>query len=250
MIDHSLPCPKGGLVLERHDENAYEWEALGARALVPSAITYKPKINSRTVKGERNDPGERQEVGTADDGADIVGEYQGGSGHTVNVADRLAGRPGQVEVPAELRADVSAHGFWKRGTTTMFYIRIANLDVGSYLRMTPENVLAKAEMEKKDLYLQACLERRQTFTPMFYSLDGMPVVDSLAAQKILVALLRYKQKREYSEICGLVRTRMSLVLVRSNSLLLRVPWGKGERIRHQPELTDGALMVLMLPWRG
>ena len=48
----------------------------------------------------------------------------------------------------------------------MFDIRIFNLDAGSYLRMTPEKALAKAEKEKKDLYLQACLERRSTFTPM------------------------------------------------------------------------------------
>ena len=54
--------PKGGLVLARHDDAANEWGALGAWALVPSAITYKPKINSRTVQGERTGAGARQEV--------------------------------------------------------------------------------------------------------------------------------------------------------------------------------------------
>ena len=54
----------------------------------------------------------------------------------------------------------------------MFVIRIVNLDAGSYLRMTPEKVLAKAEKEKKNLYLQACLEHRRTFTPMVYSADS------------------------------------------------------------------------------
>ena len=48
----------------------------------------------------------------------------------------------------------------------MFDIRIANLDMGSYLRMTPEKALAKVEKENKYFYLQACLERRRTFTPM------------------------------------------------------------------------------------
>ena len=56
----------------------------------------------------------------------------------------LEKRPGQVEVPAESRADVSAHGFLKWGTTAMFDIRIFNLDAGSCLRMTPEKALAKA----------------------------------------------------------------------------------------------------------
>ena len=36
-------------------------------------------------------------------------------------------------------------------------IRIINLDAGSYLLMTPEKALAKAEKEDKDLCLQACL---------------------------------------------------------------------------------------------
>ena len=55
------------------------------------------------------------------------------------------GRLGQVQVPAESRADVSAHSLWKRGTTAMFDIQISNLDADSYLRMTPEKALAKAE---------------------------------------------------------------------------------------------------------
>ena len=58
-IEHALSCPKGGLVLARHNDAAKEWGALGAWALVPSAITYEPKINSRTVQGERTGAGAR-----------------------------------------------------------------------------------------------------------------------------------------------------------------------------------------------
>ena len=58
-----------------------------------------------------------------------------------------------VTVPAESRADVSAYVFWKWGTTAMFDIRISNIDVGSYLCMTPENALAKPEKDKEDKYL-------------------------------------------------------------------------------------------------
>ena len=72
-IEHALSCPKGGLVLERHDDTAKEWGALGYRYLVPSAITYKPKINSRTVQGGSTRAGERQYSGAADVGADILG---------------------------------------------------------------------------------------------------------------------------------------------------------------------------------
>ena len=69
------------------------------------------------------------------------------------------------------RADVSAHALWKQGTTTRFDIHIVNLNAGSFLRMIPEKAIAKAENEKKDLYLQDFLERRRNFTPMVYSTD-------------------------------------------------------------------------------
>ena len=82
----------------------------------------------------------------------------------------------------------------------MFDIRIVNLDAGSYLRMPPETALAKAEKEKKDFYLQACLERRRTFTPMVYSADRIPRAEALFAQKRLAVLLSYKLKQEYSEM--------------------------------------------------
>ena len=62
----------------------------------------------------------------------------------------------------------------------MFNIRLVNLNAGSYLCMTPEKALAKAEKEKKDLYLQACLERRRTFTPMVYYADGIPGAEALS----------------------------------------------------------------------
>ena len=93
--------------------------AFGACYLVPSTITYETKINSRTVKGERTGAGASQDGGTSSGGMDIVGEDQGGggSGMTVNGVDRLVRSPGQVQLPADSRADVSAHGFWKRGTT-------------------------------------------------------------------------------------------------------------------------------------
>ena len=63
----------------------------------------------------------------------------------MNGAYVLARSPGQVKIPAELREDVSAHEFWKRRTAVMFDIRIVNLDVGSYLCMTPEKALEKAD---------------------------------------------------------------------------------------------------------
>ena len=132
----------------------------------------------------------------------------------------------------------------------MFGILIFNLDVRSYLRMTPEKALSKAEKENKYLYLQDCLERRRNFTPMVFSADGIPGAEALATQKRLASLLSYKLNQEYSEICGFVRARMSLAIVRSNSLLFHGLLEKWGRIRQQLDLTDGEMMALPAPWQG
>ena len=75
-------------------------------------------------------------------------------------------------------------------------------------------------------------------------------MEALAAQKTLAALLSYKLKREYSEMCGFVKARFSLAVVRYDSLLLRIPQDKGARILKRPELTDGEFMSLLTIWRG
>ena len=85
---------------------------------------------------------------------------------------------------------------------------------------------------------------------MVYSANGIPGAEALAAQKRLAALLSYKQKREYSEMCGFVWARMLLAIMRSNSLLLRGPRDKGARIRQRPELMYGVVMALLVSWRG
>ena len=110
-IEHALSFPKGELVLAQNDDAAKKRGALGYRALFHSAITYKLKINSRTVQGERTRSGARQDGGIANGGTPIVGGAQGGRGPTVNGVDVLAGRTGQVEFPAELRAEVSDDSF-------------------------------------------------------------------------------------------------------------------------------------------
>ena len=73
LIEHALSCPKEGLVLAQHNAAAKEWGALGAQDLVTNAIKYEPKINSRTVQGEKTGAEARQEGGEADRGTETLG---------------------------------------------------------------------------------------------------------------------------------------------------------------------------------
>ena len=85
---------------------------------------------------------------------------------------------------------------------------------------------------------------------MVYYADGIPRAEALVAHKMLAALLIYKLKQEYSEMCRFVRAKMSLAIVRLNSPLLRGPRGKGAHIRQGPEMKDWAVIALFTPWCG
>ena len=98
-----------------------------------------------TVQGERNRSAAQQEGRTAKGSTENLLEAQGGSGQTVNMEARLVESTGQVEVPTESRADISANRFWKQGNTTMFDSIIVNLYAVSYLPMMIKKALSKAE---------------------------------------------------------------------------------------------------------
>ena len=85
---------------------------------------------------------------------------------------------------------------------------------------------------------------------MVYPAEGISVAEALAAQKRLASLLSYKLKREYFEMCGFVRARMSLAIVRYNILILRRPHTKSAHIWQQPELMYQVVMALLAPWFG
>ena len=95
----------------------------------------------------------------------------------------------------ESQVDVSVHGFWRWGLSSLFDMKIVNLYPGSYLCQTSVKALEISEKEKKDKYLQTFLERRHTFTPMVYSVDVTPGTEAVTAQQCLALLLSNKLKR-------------------------------------------------------
>ena len=120
-----------------------------------------------------------------------------------------------------LRGDVSAHGFWSRGTTAIFDIRVTDTDASSYRNSDPVKVLKKQERDKKDKYGDACTEAHMHFTPLVFSVDGLEGSEAQAARKRLASRLAAKWNRNYSQVCGFVWSRLSFTLVRSTSRCLR-----------------------------
>ena len=56
---------------------------------------------------------------------------------------------------------------------------------------------------------------------MVYSMDSITGTEAVAAQQHITFILNNKLKREYLEMCGFIWDRMSLAVMRSNTLLLR-----------------------------
>ncbi len=121
----------------------------------------------------------------------------------------------------EACGDGGAHGFWKRGMTTIFDVQICDTDAKSYGNRTSKKVLKSAALREKSKYEEACLERHRDFTPMLYSVDGMADKHARAAEKKIADILTAKWTRQYSQIASFVRTGMCFSIVRSNTLLLR-----------------------------
>ena len=184
-VEHAMSCKRGGLITQRHDEVSAEWHQLCCNALQPSAVRYEPYIHAGSSTA------------------------QGGN------------QAAPAEVRQAIRGDVAAHGFWERGTTCIFDIRITDTDAPSYRGRDPAKVLATAEKEKKDKHLDGCLERRRHFTPLVLSVDGMRANEATAATKRLAVLLSKKWKRQYSELCSFIRSRLAIALARSTSRCLR-----------------------------
>jgi hypothetical protein len=87
--------------------------------------------------------------------------------------------------------------------------------------------------------LKPCLERRKDFTPLVYSV-GMSACEAQSAERRLASALAWKWKRHCMEMCGFVHTRMTLAVVRANTLLLR--GSRVPRSRPRPQIEDGATM--------
>jgi hypothetical protein len=107
----------------------------------------------------------------------------------------------------------------------IFDIRVSDTDGRTYLNTAPFKVLQKQEKEKKTKYvearMQACrhtgIQARRSFTPLVFSVDDMRSKETTAACKHLARLLSEKWSRSYTQVCGLVRSRLNIALVGSSS---------------------------------
>jgi hypothetical protein len=92
-------------------------------------------------------------------------------------------------------------------------MRITDTDARSYRKKEFSKVLEQHEKEKRDKYLQNCLEMWKDFTPMVYSVDGIARPEARNAKKRLATHLAGKWNHEYSQMVYYVRVGMAITVV-------------------------------------
>ncbi|KAL7463368.1 hypothetical protein ACHAXS_003783 [Conticribra weissflogii] len=212
-ITHALNCRKGGLVSLRHSEIANEWAHLCAIALGTDSIINEPSI--------------------------FLGKSKNPDNPSTPPFEQIHSPTHFAE--ANARGDKGVIGFWQHQRVTIFDAQIVNTDSPSYSSKDPQHILNQSESNKKTKYEDACHQRRRDFTPIIYSVDGLPSKGTTLAEKRLSQLLQNKLQIPYSQAMFLVRSRMSIALVRCNSILLRT---SRDRLNNphprRPIIPDGA----------
>ena len=124
-------------------------------------------------------------------------------------------------------------------------MRVVNTDAKSYWEKSPERCLEEAERSKKKIYLEACLQKRQHFSPFVASVDGLLWVEATATLKRIASRLASKWKQPYSKRCGYVKSRIAITLVRATHRCIRGLRVPAHKISVQrPQWEDGALLAL------
>jgi hypothetical protein len=130
-VEHALCCKVGGLVHIRHDSVADEWRHLCGCALSFGRVEHEPQIYSSVSRQQRLDASSNAPSGEEDNPT----------------------APTDQTPPTGKRGDASAYGFWQRGRTVIFGVRITDTQSRFYQNKDYQKVLAQQEKEKKNQYL-------------------------------------------------------------------------------------------------
>ena len=212
-VPHALSCRRGGLVITRHNEIHDELADIAEKAFCASAIRNEPKIHL---------------------GCDNEAKNANKSDNTTAVKKNLCKTTGDE------RGDLLIRSLWSNSTDCIIDVRITDTDQKTYKDKDPLKVLEQHEREKKRKYLQPCLDQRRNFTPFVVSTDGLLGKEASTLIKNLAGRIATKSGGHYSHICGALKARMSLAIVRATHLCLRgsrVP--TSQMSNRRPQWEDG-----------
>ena len=208
-LEHAQSCKVGGLIHGQHDDIKHELMNLAAMAIRDSAVRAEPLINPGSLASLRTN---------SDSNNDIVS--------------------------SEDRGDILVRNFWDKQHDLIVDVRVTDTDAPSYRKRDPMKILESQEKEKKKKYLEPCLNQRRSFTPFVVSSDGLLGREAKLLLKQLSKLLVDKWQKPYSVIAGIIRSRISIAIIRASHQCIRCSCISFQDISKQIKWDDGSGSVL------
>ena len=115
----------------------------------------------------------------------------------------------------EQKGDLLIRDLWNNGIDSVHNMRVENTDSKSHLAKTPEKCLQEAEEVKKKIYLEACLQQHQYFSPLVTSVDGLMGMEATDTLKSIAIRLATKWRKPCLRTCGYVNSRVAITLVQA-----------------------------------
>lgn len=145
----------------------------------------------------------------------------------VEIEPKLTPVTGEVLPPTAIitddaRADVSARGFWVRGSKAFLDVRIFNPIAKRYSAQSLSAAHRRNEKEKKRQYNDRIQHiEHGSFTPLVFSSFGGMAHECDAFYKRLANKLADKRDHQISVVTNWIRTKLSFSLLRSTLLCVR-----------------------------
>ena len=149
--------------------------------------------------------------------------------------------PPETTDKSEQKGDLFIHDVWKRGTVSIHYMRVVNIDALYYQNKSPEMCLQTAEKSKKKKYLESCLQKRCHLPHYVVLVDGLLNLEAEATLKHKASRLATKWKQPYLRTWVYVNIRVAITLVRATHCCIQGYWVSVHNISaYWPQWGDGS----------
>ncbi|CAH3156245.1 unnamed protein product, partial [Porites evermanni] len=117
---------------------------------------------------------------------------------------------------SDARLDIKAGGFWARGVTAFFDVRVTHVNSKCYQSKPTSEVFKEQEEEKKRKYQQRVLDVEMgSFTPLVFGTNGGMGNECQRFLKHLADKIAQKDTEPYHVVITWLRTQISFELLRS-----------------------------------
>ena len=120
------------------------------------------------------------------------------------------------------RLDIAARGFWQQSAMAFFDVRVFNPFAKTHLKTTLEAAFESNEQHKKTKYNQRVIQiEHGSFTPIVLSAYGGYGREAERFMSQLIHNISEKKDVPVSSISNYIRTKLSFILVKAQSMCIR-----------------------------